>query len=382
MSRVLLLIKGLGRGGAEQLLVSAAPHLDRKRFDYEVAYLRSDKDALVGELQAAGLPVSCLYGDRTLDWMPRLRRLVRERSIDIVHCHSPYAAIGARVGLRGRRRPRIVYTEHGVWDFYRPATYWGNLLTFAGNDHVFAVSAYMRSSIRYPRALRFLRMPPVEILYQGLDLSAVEHWPSSDGVREELGIPEDAPVVGTIANFRTQKRHNVLLRAAVLVRRAIPDVRFVLVGVGPLEAQIRRQARELDLDGTVVFAGRREDAPRVAASFDVFALPSGWEGLSIALLEAMTIGKPLVVTRVGGITELVRHNREGLLVHPDDHSDLADGIVTLLTDRMLADRLGEGARRRAAHFDIRKAVRRQEEVYGQLLERRRPGMRSRSANRT
>jgi glycosyltransferase involved in cell wall biosynthesis len=366
--RILVLIKGLGRGGAEQLLVSAAPYLDKERFQYEVAYLLPEKSALVGELRTAGLPVRCLHGERGTGWVSRLRRLVRETKIDVVHCHSPYAAIGARVGLAGPKRPRIVYTEHGVWDFYRAATYWGNVLTFPRNDYVFAVSEYMRSSIRYPRPLRFLKMPPLETLYHGLDLSAVEHWPSSDGVREELGIPEHAPVVGNIANFRIQKRHNMLLRAAVLVRRAIPDVRFVLVGVGPLESRLRQLSRELGLDRTVVFAGRREDAPRIAASFDVFVLPSGWEGLSIALLEAMAIGKPLVVTRVGGITELVRHEREGLLVHPDDPPALAKGIVTLLEDRSLAERLGEGARQRAAVFDIRKAVHREEEVYAQLLE--------------
>ena len=101
MKRVLLLIKGLGRGGAEQLLASAAAHTDRGRFDYEVAYLLPWKDALVKELRDEGIAVSCLEGAGDPGWTARLRRLVRRRRIDLIHAHSPVAAIGARVGLTG-----------------------------------------------------------------------------------------------------------------------------------------------------------------------------------------------------------------------------------------------------------------------------------------
>jgi glycosyltransferase involved in cell wall biosynthesis len=364
---VLILIKGLGRGGAEQLLVSAARYVDSSRFEYGVAYLLPWKDALVGELKETGLPVHCLDGAKGPMWIGRLREFVHKHRIDLVHSHSPYAAVGARVGLGGRSGPRLVYTEHGVWDFYRPAIYWGNLLTFPRNDHVFAVSDYARTSIRYPNPLRFLRMPPIETLYHGLDPSVVRRWGSSEGVRQELGIGENVPIVGTVANFRPQKRHGLLLRAAAIVRRASPDVRFVLVGGGPLETKARREAKDLGLDGTVVFAGRRDDAPRVAAAFDVFVLPSGWEGLPIALLEAMALGRPVVVTRVAGSSEVVQHERNGLVVPPDDPPALAQGILSLLGDRHLRDRLGREARSRAADFDIRSAVRREEEVYEMLL---------------
>ena len=113
MKRILLLIKGLGRGGAEQLLVSAAPYRDADRFEYEVAYLLPEKDALVADLEGLGIPVHCL-GGRGVGWVGRLRTLVRDRDIDLVHAHLAYTAIGARLGLRRRRLP-LVYTEHIVW---------------------------------------------------------------------------------------------------------------------------------------------------------------------------------------------------------------------------------------------------------------------------
>jgi glycosyltransferase involved in cell wall biosynthesis len=366
MKRVLILIKGLGRGGAEQLLASAAPYADRSRFEYEVAYVLPWKDALVGELERQGLRVSCLGGGRRGAWTLQLRSLVRERRVDLVHAHLPYAAIGARVALAGPGRPRLVYTEHNLWESYKPPTYWANLLTFGRSDHVFAVSDVVRASIRYPRVLGWRRLPPLETLYHGLDRAAMGR-PQPDGVREEFGIPDHAPIVGTVANFRHTKGHGYLLRAASLVREAVPDVRFLLVGQGPLEAEVRREVARLGLDRTVIFAGFREDVPRLTAAIDVFALSSVHEGLSIALMEAMALAKPPVVTRVGGLPELVEDRRSGLLVPPADAPALATGILALLQDPALRVSLGRAAQRRAADFDIRSAVSRMEEVYTELL---------------
>jgi glycosyltransferase involved in cell wall biosynthesis len=365
MTRILLLIKGLDRGGAEQLLASTARHLDRSRFGYEVAYLLPDRSALVPELQRTGLRVRCLEGSRGAGWIGRLRSLVADRRIDVVHVHSPYVAVGARLGLP--RGVRLVYTEHNVWESYRRPTYWGNLLTFGRNDHVFCVSERVRVSLRYPRPLRFLRSPPVETLYHGHDPAVLGPDGGAEEVRAELGIPPGAPVVGTVASFKRHKGHQYLIRAAERVRRAVPDVRFVLVGRGPLEERVRAQARALGLDGTLIFAGYREDAPRIAGAFDVFALSSVYEGLSIALVEAMAQGRPVVVTEVGGLPEVVEHGQHGLVVRAEDPDALGDAILTLLQDAGLRQRFGEAARRRAGDFDIRRAASRIEEVYGELV---------------
>jgi glycosyltransferase involved in cell wall biosynthesis len=365
VKRILHLIKGLGRGGAEQLLLTAAPYLDRDRFHYEVAYVLVHKDALRPELEKAGIKVHCLHGGSNPWWMPRVRRLVRERRIDLVHSHSPLVAAAARVALLGG--PRRVYTEHNEWESYHQATYWANLLTYPFSSHVFAVSDHVRASVQYPRPLRFLRMPPVETLYHGLDPAAISTWASTDGVRKELGISGDAPVFGTVANFRVDKGHRYLIHAAAHVVRQIPEARLVLVGQGPLEAQIRQQVQELRLDRTVIFAGHRADAPRVAGTFDVFTLASIHEGLAIALIEAMASGVPAVVTSVGGLTEVLEHGKQGFIVAPRRPQELAHAIVTILQNPELKDRMGEQARRRAAMFDIRTAVRRIEEVYAEVL---------------
>lgn len=366
MSRILILIKGLGRGGAEQLLVNASPYLDRSRFDYQVAYLLPWKNALVGELETKGLPVHCLAAGRGPGWVYRLRRLVRNEQIDLVHSHSPLAAVAVRLAL-GPGSPRRVYTEHNVWERFHPATYWLNLLTFPRSNHVFAVSNQVRASVRYPRPLRMMRLPTVETLYHGPDPASIAGWGNPAGVRQELGISASAPVVGTVANFKTHKDYPTLIQAAAEVVKEIPAARFVVVGLGPLEKEIKRLTERHGLNGSVVFAGYREDAPRVAGAFDVFVLSSLQEGLSIATVEAMAQGVPAVVTSVGGLPEVVEHGYNGLVVPPRDPQALAESILHMLRDDQNRLRMGENARRRSVDFDIRDAVRRMEDVYGELL---------------
>jgi glycosyltransferase involved in cell wall biosynthesis len=365
MRGVLIVIKGLGRGGAEQLLVSGAPYLDRGRYRYRFAYLLPWKDSLVGDLTRAGFPVHCLGGGSGTGWVGRLRGLMRAEGIEVVHAHSPVAAAAAR--LMAGRRTRVVYTEHNVWSRYHPATWTANLVTFPRNDHVFAVSDIVRASVRYPGPLRLLPMPPVETLHHGLDPAAPSEAAAAAGVRGELGISPNAPIVGSVANFKAAKDHANLLRAIGRVREAVPDVCLLLVGQGPLEAATRRLAAELGLDGTVVFTGFRSDARRLMAAFDVFTLSSTYEGLPIALIEAMALGRPAVVTRVGGTPEVVADGAQGLLVPPRDPAALADGLLRLLGDPKLRARMGAAARARALDFDIRKAVRRMEQVYADLL---------------
>ncbi len=163
-----------------------------------------------------------------------------------LHAHSPVAASGARLAL-SRKRVRIVYTEHNVWERYHPLTRWGNVLTFPRNDHVFAVSDEVRAGMRYPRVMSWRPMPPVETLYHGIDPASVDAWTERGGVREELGDPRGRPIVGTIASFKAHKRLDVLLLVADRVRRELPDVRFILVAGSSRAGDTR--------DGSITWAG-------------------------------------------------------------------------------------------------------------------------------
>ncbi len=365
-ARVLWLAKGLGRGGAERLIVDAARLVDRERYDVEVAYVLPWKDAFVAELEAEGVVVHCLDGGRGVDprWIVRLRRLVRDGRFDLVHTHMPLPAVAARVVLP-TRPPVFVHTEHNLWDRYRVPTRLANAFTYPRNAAVIAVSSAVAASIRPPWWGPTL--PPVEVVLHGPDMRSVRNGPDARRHgRELLGISGDELVVGSVGNFTAKKNHRMLLEAVAQLSAA---PRVVLVGIGPLRDELEAHARELGLVDRVQFTGLRDDVYDLLPAFDVFALSSDFEGLPIALLEAMASGIACVATAVGGIPEVVTDGDDGLLVPSGDTSAFATRLEKLLADPDLAAHVGEHARRRAATLDLAGAVRRAESLYERVLSR-------------
>lgn len=362
-ARVLMLTKGLGRGGTERLIVGAARLADRSRVHLEVAYLLPWKDAFVPDLEALGTPVHCLDGPRaaSLGWVRRLRALVREREIDLVHTHMPLPAAFARVALPGRR-PAFVHTEHNMWGRYRPPTRWANAATYRRNARAIAVSDGVAASIR--------SSVPVDVVVHGTDARLVVRGAAArDAARAELGVPGDALVVGTVGNFTAKKDQATLLRAVAALPEGGREVVLVLVGLGPLEDELRALAVELGIAGRVLFPGSRDDVFALLPAFDAFVLSSRFEGLPIALLEAMATGVAPVATRVGGIPEVITDGVDGLLVGPGEPYALAGALDRLLGDDALRGRLGESAQNRALAFDLANAVRRTEAIYAAALGR-------------
>ena len=365
---VLWLTKGLGPGGAERLLVSMARAADHQRFRYEAAYLLPEKDHLVAELAAAGVPARCLDGPRELDlrWTARLRRLLVDRRYDVVHVHAPYVAAAARMVVRTvPRRPRLLYTEHNTWAGYGRATRWANAVTYPLDDARVVVSPDARRSLpaRWRRG--------TELVVHGIDLGRVrDHRGRRQELRAALGLPAGAVVVGTVANLRRHKDYPTLLRAASAALRSEADLRFLAVGQGPLESELRALHDALGLDDRFRFLGYRADPLEVLAACDVFVLSSIAEGYPVALMEALGLGLPVVATAVGGVPDAVRPGVEGLLVPPSHPDRLADAILALSRDPARRADMGAAAAARAELFDIRRATSRIEEIYVELVARR------------
>jgi len=364
--RVLWLIKGLGPGGAERLLVAHARLRDPARVHGRVAYLLPWKDTLVPEFAAIGIETGCLGARRSWDptWTWRLRRTLATAPVDIVHVHSPLAAIGVRLVARTlprAQRPRIVTTEHNVWTSHARATSSMNAATAGLDDARTAVSAAVRDSM--PARLR----SDTEVVHYGVDVAGVRTaLAARTAMRRELGVADDAILVGTVANLRRNKAYPDLLAAARTVCDASERVHFVAVGQGPLEAEIRAEHARLGLGDRFVLLGYRDDATRVMAACDVFCLASHYEGLPIALMEALALGLPVVATDVGGIREIVTDGEEGLLVPPGAPEQLAGALLRVVDDGALRARLADAAARTGDRLDIEAAIRRTEAVYAEV----------------
>jgi glycosyltransferase involved in cell wall biosynthesis len=326
----------------------------------EVAYLLPWKDALVAEVAAAGAAVHCLDASRptSLAWLRRLRRLVRDRDIALVHTHMPAPAAAARVALPGRA-PAFVHTEHNLWGRYRAPTRWANRVTWRRNAAAVAVSAAVADSVR-------ARRPRPEVVVHGLDAGRPAPLPRAAALAA-LGLDPGGPVVGTVGNLTAKKDHATLVAAMARLADERPDARVVVVGAGPLEADLRAQVARSGLGDRVTLAGSRGDVAEILGAFDVFVLSSRVEGLPIALLEAMAAARPCVATAVGGIPEVIGDGVDGLLVPPGDPEALAGAVAKLLADPDRRADLGARAAARARDFDIAAAVRRLEAVYERVL---------------
>jgi glycosyltransferase involved in cell wall biosynthesis/SAM-dependent methyltransferase len=365
--RVLWLIKGLGPGGAETLLAASAAARDRDHFDYATAFVVPEKQALVPALEEAGVEVTCLgaRGRAELRWPWRLRRRLVEQPVDIVHAHSPLVAAGARIVARTlprQARPVTVSTEHNIWPAYAVSTRILNAVTYPLDRAHFAVSDQVRRSIPAWWQRR------TETLVHGIAVDEVRaHRSQRERMRAELGVAPDECLAVTVANYRVHKDYPTLLAAARMVRDQGLPVRFVAVGQGPLERDVHEEHARSGLGEDFRLLGYRPDALDILAAADLLVLSSRQEGLPVALMEALTLGLPVVATAVGGISEAVTHGVEGLLVPPARPEELACAIAELARDPRLRARLSNASASSAAQFDVRPSIRRYEDRYRLLV---------------
>lgn len=209
----------------------------------------------------------------------------------------------------------------------------------------------------------------VEVVYNGIDPSSFEVH-TNGRVRDELGLPRDAPVIGFVGQLDERKGIDDLLQAFVKVHRRLPDAHLVLAGTGKLESAVRDFSRRNGLGAVTHLLGFRDDISAVMRSIDVLVLPSRWEGFGMVLIEAMAAARPVVATRASSIPEIVDDGKTGYLVPPGAPEHLAERLVEVLTNRQLAADMGRHGRARvAAQFTIDRMVDRLERIFIETLQR-------------
>ncbi len=373
--RILHVISTLLRGGTEMAMLHLIKGLDPTCYEFRVAYLR-DEAPLAPEVEAAtGSPVAPIGLRAKFDpaALLRLRAYVRRERIDLVHTHMDladyYGAAAARLGgARG-----LVSTKHNA-DEFRTRRTWKRYpflalerLAYEAADRVVAVSNGLADFLV---ARQHLPRRKLIVIGNGVDPALGDRLPSRDALRRELGFTAFQPLLGCVGRLEPQKGHIYLLRAFPGILRRHPGAGLVIAGDGPLRDDLQRAAARLGIDSRVLFLGYRSDVPQILAALDQFVLPSLWEGLSKALLEAMALGCPIVAARAVGVEEVVRDRLEGLLVPPTDVAALGAAIDELGSDHRLGRRLGEAARRSVAEGHSMAAVAaRFDRLYREILGR-------------
>ena len=350
------------------LLPETLQYHDRERFDFHYIYFLPWKNQMVEEIEKNGGKVTCFSASNNFQLMLKvssIRDYVRANNIQIIHCHLPWAGILGRIVGSFEQIP-VVYTEHNKQERYHVVTRLLNLSTMNLLTKVVAVSNDVAESIR--RNKRRL-LTPVMTIVNGVSIEKFDRK-LFDGqlIKQQLGIPPSALVIGTIAVFRFQKRLDLWMEIAAQVLTRYDNVHFIIVGDGPLKKQLYEKRGELKLESRIHMPGLQTEVRPYLAAFDIYMMTSIFEGLPVALLEAMSMQCPVITTDAGGIKEVVRHEVEGLICSVEKPTKLIDYAAELLSGRHSTIEYGNRARMRVEQsFSMRTMVGELESLYNSLL---------------
>jgi glycosyltransferase involved in cell wall biosynthesis len=315
---------------------------------------------------------------RSMRDIRRLRGVLSSLGPDVVHVNQSYLP-GMAAGALMRHVPLVVTAHNPAHEV--TLSPWGRLLRRWVTPHVDAWIALSqrnaqllatrggpgRQGERHPAAESF-EACPIHVIAPGLPTDRFDRPLSREAARRQLGLPRDAFIVGTAARLSPEKRHDLLIHAAAAAAQTLPNVIVAILGEGELKDETSRLGREL-LAGGVRLLGHHSEVPRLLPAFDVFALPSDYEGLSFAMLEAMAVGLPIVATDVQGSGEALRNLEDGLLIPAGSATALRDAFLRLARNPALGQRLGAAAKRRyRAEFTSDLMIQRTVALYRDLLE--------------
>lgn len=304
----------------------------------------------------------------------RLKTVFAHAPVDVMHSQHEFADMAVLWLRRATQAKATLRTVHNEEWKIRPLR--RLLLTNGLYPLAFRLEAGVSRAIverldRRPAA-RFLRRRAV-VLHPAVNLERFRRGAiDQQAARRGLGIPADAPLVGTVGRLTEQKGFGYFLEAAALVRQQMPRTRFLLIGSGEQEAALRAQAAQLGLDDCLQFMGARPDVEQLLGMFDLFVSSSLWEGLPAVILESMATGIPVVATDIPGTREVLTSGENGRLVPPKDARSLAGAVVELMRDDLQRQQLVAQAFQAVERFSFHAAAAQHERLYQDLLSRPAP----------
>ena len=366
--RILHIIKSLGRGGAETLLPETLSLHNQELFEFHYIYFLPWKDQMVNQIKDAGGIIHCFEAINNIEIFRKVKDIIayiKQNEIKLIQCHLPWAGIVGRIAGRLTNIP-VIYTEHNKWERYHKLTYFINKLSFGLQTNAIAVSNDVALSIRkhYKHS-----KPEINVVLNGINVNKfTRNSIPNNLIREKLKIPESAIVIGTACVFRVQKRLLAWLEIAKLIHDEFPNVHFIIAGDGPLKDVIQQKAQGLHTFEYVHFVGLQENIKPYLKAMDIFMMSSEFEGLPIALLEAMSMECMPACTAAGGIPELIKNQQNGLLAPVTSPLDLVQLLRPFLQSPNKILQLAAAARQTVVNsFSLHQMVQQLETIYSNTL---------------
>lgn len=355
-------------GGGESHVLDLVAGLDKTKFDPVV--LSFTDGPMIIALETMGIPVRVIDSQKAFDlrvWK-RVKQLLQQENVDIVHVHGTRANTNVLWAARSLQLP-VIYTVHG-WSFHEGLPPWQKRARIAAEKYITSktnVNICVSEANRQTGLQAFGKFNSI-VVPNGVNLKKFDPVINYPDVKAAYGIPEHHLVVGYIARMTLQKDPVGMIRAFAQVRQWVSPITLLMIGDGELKKAAMDTARQLGLDGHVIFDGFRQDVPAVLQAVDIYCLPSLWEGFPIGLLEAMAMGKAVIASDVDGTREALKHDENGLLVPAQDPSILATAIIRLATDDMLRYRLQQKARATVqSTYNVSNMTRKIEDIYKKVV---------------
>jgi glycosyltransferase involved in cell wall biosynthesis len=367
--KVLECIRQGNIGGGETHLLSLVENLDKSLF--EPIVLSFTDGPMIEKLKSQGIKTVVIHTRTPFDFTKwhKVRKLLMEEQIDVVHAHGTRANSNVFWAARSLNLP-VIYTVH-AWSFHDDQAAWikkvriwsEKYLTARMNVNISVSESNKQSGKKYINKFNSV------VINNGIDHTKFAPARAYKNIRKELGLCPEAIVVLFIARFTMHKQPLMLIRAFAEAVKQLPQLKLLMVGDGDEKQKALQLVKNLGIEKTVCFQAFRNDVPDILASADIFVLPSLWEGLPIGLLEAMAMGKAVIGTRVDGTREVIQHNVNGLLVEVNDMPEkLTEALVRLGSDSDLRNKIREKAIETVrSRFNVTYMTRQIEKVYKDLV---------------
>lgn len=371
MKKVCFIITKLELGGAQKLALYIAEHINRSEFE---VFLITGKGGILDKEAAEKFRVFSLSNFvreispvKDLKALLQIYRILKKEKPDIVHTHSSKAGILGRFAAWLAGVKNIFHTIHGygfnetqkapvkflfVWIEKFCCLFSDKLICVAKED--------IKKGIRYGISKEDKFM----VIRAGIDVNYFKNFKPSGNLKSAFAADPKSKIVLTIGPFKPQKNLADFIRAAAIVSRKIPNVRFLIAGDGQQRGALESQIKDLNIENNVLLLGWRKDIADLLYSCDIFAMTSLWEGLPCVIVEAMSCSKPVIANAVDGVKEIVEEGKTGFLIKPYDYEATAEKIIYLIENEAHAQKMGENAKASIGEeFDLSYVVKQHERLY-------------------
>jgi glycosyltransferase involved in cell wall biosynthesis len=368
--KVLELIDGGFLGGGQINILSLVKNINKDKFDVNVAARGSGKfEKLVSE---TGIPFYSFELPKVLrhKYLRHLQSLHNREKFDIVHSHGGVGGFYGRLLKKHNPEIKTIHTIHGIHYLNKEGFFEKNISKSIEQYLVqFTDITICLTKCDFKTAVenKIADQKKTVIINNGIDIKKFSESSSNFVLLKELGLSPDDFVVGNVSRFDIQKNQKLIIQASYYLSKKYPEMKFVLVGEGKLFKKMKVYARDSHLDDVVIFAGERENLADFYSIFDVFVLPSFWEGMPYVLLEAMAAKLPIVCSNLPNHLEIIKNNHSAFTINPHEMDDLYQRLIVLYENPELRKKLGDNAFKDVQKFDIKDSIKRVEKIYEEVM---------------